>query len=295
MISIVIGLSVMLGISLANAQQEDWTAVGKIFGRSGSVQQGVYKITFPRSDLNVMVGDFRVDPGLALTSWVGFMKMNGNTMGMKMNGRDMVMGDLVLLDDEVEPVISGIVSNGLEITAIHNHLVGESPSVKYVHFSGTGDATKLAEKVKSIISLTATPITPAAVAVQTSLPDWSAVEAILGKGKTNGDLLQYSFARTEKLTENKMEIPPYFGMATGVNFQRAGNNAAIAGDFVLLADEVNPVVKALTENGISVTALHNHMLYDNPRLFMMHFWAVGDPAGLARGIKAALDKTNSKK
>lgn len=126
-------------------------------------------------------------------------------------------------------------------------------------------------------------------------PDWSKVEAVLGKGSHNGNLLQYGFPRLEKLTDDGMDVPPYMGMATGVNFQMSGNKAAITGDFVLMADEVNPVIKALTENGIGVTAIHNHMLYDNPRLFMMHFWAVDDPAKLAKGIKAALDKTNSKK
>lgn len=213
-----------------------------------------------------------------------------------MDGNTMMMGDLVLLEKEVGPVISKLLSVNLQVTAIHNHLINETPPIKYIHFSGNGDAVKLAEAIKSVLQVTGTPLTaPSSPAQQTS-PDWSVVETVLGSsGKKNGNLLQYSFARDEKLSESGMEMPPFMGMATAINFQMSENRAAITGDFVLLAGEVNPVLKALTENGIAVTALHNHMLYDDPRLFMMHFWAVDDPVKLAKGLKAALDLTNSKK
>jgi len=188
-----------------------------------------------------------------------------------------------------------LVAENLQMTALHNHLVGETPAIKYMHFSGSGDATKLAEEIKSVMALTGTPMTASPVQAQTMSPDWSQVEAILGSsGKHNGNLLQYSFPRVEKLTESGMEMPAYMGMATGINFQMDSGKAAITGDFVLLASEVNPVVKALTENKIAVTAIHNHMLFDDPRLFMIHFWAVDDPEKLAKGLKAALDQTNSK-
>ena len=291
--TIFLALSTVLSIYYTSAQQNDWTAVEKVFGKKGSVQDGVFKITYPRSDLKVVEGDFKVDPGLALTSWIGFMKMN-NSMGMSMDNDVMMMGDLVLLDKEVAPAISKIVSEGLEATALHNHIVGETPAIKYVHFSGKGNAVKLAESIKSVFSVTATPFTTTQAQNQVANPDWSRVEAVLGSGKHNGNLLQYGFPRLEKLTESGMQIPPYMGMATGVNFQKSGDKAGITGDFVLLADEVNPVMRALTEHGITVTAIHNHMLYDNPRLFMMHFWAVDDPEKLAQGIRAALDKLNSK-
>jgi len=276
------------------AQQTDWSDVENVFGKKGSAKDGVFKITFPRSDLKVTIGDFSVDPGLALTSWVGFIKMSNNSMMMDDN--TMVMGDIVMLDKEVAPVITKLVSLNLSITALHNHIVGETPSIKYLHFSGIGSALKLAEEIKSLFSITGTPLIAIQAQNQSDKLDWSKVEAILGtSGKQNGKLLQYAFPRNEKLTESGMEMPPYIGMATGINFQMDGKRVAITGDFVLLADEVNPVVKMLTENGIAVTAIHNHMLYDNPRLFMVHFWAVGDPEKLANGIKAALDTTNSKK
>jgi hypothetical protein len=267
--------------------QLDTTGLNNAFGRKGTVSGQVYRITFPRSDLKVRVGDFPVAPGLALTSWLGFIAMGHETM---------VMGDLVLLDAEVGPVVSKLVAAHLSMTAIHNHLVNEKPNIKYIHISGSGDALQLAAAIKTVLGVTGTPLTaPTAPANSVSSPDWSKVEAILGKsGKHNGQLLQYTFARKEKLLESGMEMPPAIGMATGINFQMDGSNAGITGDFVLLADEVNPVVKALTDNGITVTAIHNHMLYDDPRLFMMHFWAVSDPEKLAIGLKAALDKTNSK-
>jgi len=273
--------------AMCSFAQTDSTALNNIFGKKGSVQGNVYKITYPRSDLKVKVDDFSVAPGLALGSWIGIIKMGNESM---------MMGDLVLLDSEVPKVITKLMQENLEITAIHNHLINETPAIKYIHFHGSGDALQLAEKIKSVLAVTATPLTPPATQTQATNIDWSKVTAVLGTtGKQNGMLLQYSFPRNEKLTESGMEMPPSMGMATAINFQMDGNRAAITGDFVLIPDEVNPVIKALTENGIMPTAIHSHMLHDEPRLFMMHFWAVGEPEKLATGLKAALDKTNSKK
>jgi hypothetical protein len=264
--------------------QSDSTALNDVFGKKGTVQGSVYKVTFPRSDLKVKVGDLTVAPGLALTTWVGLIKMGNHTM---------MMGDLVLLDSEEPKVVAKIVEQELSITAIHNHLINETPNIKYMHFSGDGDAIQLAQKIKSVIGVTATPLTSPKPAQLTTSPDWSKVEAILGTtGKHSVMLLQYSFPRKEKLTESGMEMPPAMGMATGVNFQMDGNKAAITGDFVLLADEINPVIKILTANGITPTALHNHMIHDEPRLFMMHFWAVDDPAKLANALQQVITSTN---
>src|SRR6185312_13733611 len=264
--------------------QIDSTALNNVFGKKGTVTGNVYKISYSRSDLKVKVNDFAVAPGLALGTWVGIIQMDNHAM---------MMGDLVLLDSEVPKVIKKLVEENLEVTAIHNHLINETPAIKYVHYQGEGDAVTLAKEIKAVLEVTATPLTTQAKSPTQKL-DWSKVTAILGAGKENGNLLQYSFPRNEKLTENGMEMPPSMGMATSINFQMNGNKAAITGDFVLLADEVNPVVKALTENGITPTAIHSHMLKDEPRLFMMHYWAVDNPEKLAKGLKAALDKTNSK-
>ena len=277
---------VLLSFGFFSSAQVDSTGLNNVFGKKGTVQGMVYRITYPRSDLKVKINEFSVAPGLALTSWIGILFMGNESM---------MMGDLVLLDAEEAAVVSKLVSSGLSITAIHNHLTNEKPAIKYIHFSGSGDPLKLAASIKSVLGITGTPLAAPAAQQPMASPDWSKVEAILGKtGKHNGQILSYTFPRKEKLMESGMEMPPSIGMATGINFQMDGNKAGITGDFVLLANEVNPVVKALTENGIVVTAIHNHMLFDNPRLFMMHFWAVDDPEKLATGLKAALDKTNSK-
>lgn len=279
-------LSCSLLIISYSFSQIDSTALNNVFGKKGTVTGSVYKITYPRSDLKVKVGDFPVAPGLALGTWVGIINMGNHSM---------MMGDLVLLDSEVPKVISKLMEEGLEITAIHNHLINETPAVKYIHYHGEGNAVDLAQKIKAVLQVTGTPLAPPAPQTQTQSIDWSKVTTVLGTtGKQNGMLLQYAFPRNEKTMESGMEMPPSMGMATAINFQMDGNRAAITGDFVMLADEVNAVIKALTDNGIMPTALHSHMLHDEPRLFMMHFWAVGDPEQLAKGLKAALDKTNSK-
>jgi hypothetical protein len=219
------------------------------------------------------------------------MNKNMGTGKIMQNDQATMMGDLVLLDTEVPSALKKLVEAGLTITAIHNHLINETPNVKYVHFAGSGDKVKLAEAIKSVVEVTATPLTAPQSAPQVTV-DWSGVEEILGPGKYSGMLLQYSFPRKEKLTESGMTMPSSMGMGTGINFQKNGDSAAITGDFVLLADEVNPVIKILIDNGITPTALHNHMLHDQPRLYMMHFWAVGNPENLAKGLSEALAATN---
>lgn len=268
-----------------NGQQIDSSALNNVFGKKGTVTGDVYKISYPRSDLKVKVNGFAVAPGLVLGSWIGIIQMGNHAM---------MMGDLVLLDSEVPKVIKKLVEENLQVTAIHNHLINETPAIKYVHYHGQGDPVTLAKEIKAVLEITATPLKGSAK-MPTPKMDWSKITTILGAGKQNGKMLQYSFPRNEKLTESGMEMPPSMGMATSINFQMDGNRAATTGDFVLLADEVNSVVKALVENGITPTAIHTHMLQDDPHLFMMHFWAVGDPGKLATGLKAAIDKTNSKK
>src|SRR5947207_11340761 len=164
-----IAILLALVASHSFAQQNDWSTVENVFGKKGTVQGNVFKITFPRSDLDVKVGDVKVQAGLALTSWVAIMKMGDESM---------MMGDLVLLDKEVSGALDKLIASGLEVTAIHNHLIGETPSIKYIHYYGKGDAVKLAEKIKSVIATTATPLTSPAAPSQTSTPDWSKLQAI---------------------------------------------------------------------------------------------------------------------
>jgi hypothetical protein len=264
-----------------------WGAVDKILGRQGKVLPGdVHKYGWPRSDLQVTVGGVRVEPALALGSWAGFMKTSTE-------GDLMTMGDLVLLPGEVNPVVRALQAGGLDVLAIHNHLAGESPQVIYVHFGGHGDLQQMAKALRGALEATSTPLAaPAAAPASPSAAQTAAFDEIqtrLGrKGSMTGRVLQVSVPRAGKIEEGGMEIPASLGLATGLNFQVVDSRVATTGDFVLIADEVNPVVRALESHGIEVTALHSHMLRETPRLFFMHFWGLNDPARIAEGLKAAL-------
>lgn len=282
-----------LTIAQANGQPSagDWKGVESALGRSGSVQPGdVYKFGMPRKDMQVTVEGVAIKPGLALGSWVAFKKMGTEAM---------VMGDLVLSEDEVEPVMMKLQESGIEETALHNHVLHESPRVMYMHVAGHGDAVKLATAIHEALALTKT---PAGGATSAAKPtdfgfDTAQLDSVLGhKGKDNGGVYQVAVPRAEKIMDGGMEVPPSMGTATAINFQpTGGGKAAVTGDFVLTGKEVNPVIRALRGNGIEVTAIHSHMLTEEPRLFFMHFWANDDAIKLAKGLKAALDATNSTK
>ncbi len=273
----------------------DWKSVEQALGKAGSMQPGdVYKVSLPRSDLQVTAGGVQLKAPLALGSWVAFKKAGNMTM---------VMGDLVLTEDELTAVLTKLQEGGIEQTALHNHVLHESPRVMYMHISAMGDAVKLAKAIHDALALSKTPFATPAPGNQSQEIgiDTKQLDQILGQsGKVNGGVYQYSIARAEEITEGPMEletkgpvVPPSMGVAHAINFQATGGGkAAITGDFVLISTEVNPVIRALRANGIEVTALHSHMLDETPRLFFMHFWANDDALKLARGIRAALDKTN---
>jgi hypothetical protein len=209
------------------------------------------------------------------------------------------MGDLVLTEDELAPVTSRLQQGGIEQTAIHHHLLHETPRIVYTHIHAHGDAIKIAETVRAALALTKTP-PPAPAAAPATTPfgiDTLEIAKILGAtGKTNGGVYQVSVPRAESIRNGSFTIPPSMGLGTAMNFQPTdGGKAAITGDFVMVASEVNAVIRALRDNGIETTSLHNHLLTEEPRLFFMHFWAHDDALKLARGLKAALDKTNSRK
>jgi hypothetical protein len=268
----------------------DWNDVDAAVGRAGQDQpDGTHKYAFPRKDMNVTVNGVQIKAGLALGSWVAFKATS--------QGNAMAMGDLVLAEDEVAPVMAELQSGGIEITALHNHLIGESPRVMYMHIHGIGNAANLSKAIHSAIAKTKTPDAGATTPPPDLDIDTKQIDQILGHtGKNNGGIYQVGVPRAEHITEGGMAIPNSMGVATALNFQpTGGGNAAITGDFVLVSKEVNPVIKALRENGIAVTALHSHMLNEQPRLFFMHFWANDDAVKLAKGLRAALDQTNSAK
>ena len=284
-----LALATAMSVHAQQSANTEWKPVEDALGRKGSLQPGdVYKFSMPRSDLKVTLAGTPIKAGLALGSWLAFKRMGNDAV---------VMGDLVLTESEVEPVMTKLQQEGIEQTAVHNHLLNESPRVMYMHIAGHGDPIKLATALKAALALTGTPsASPVLPAQQQDLGfDTAQIDHALGhQGKNNNGIYQFSIARGEKISDMGMEIPPSMGTATAVNFQpTGGGKAAITGDFVLLGKEVNPVIKALRDNGIMVTAVHSHMLTEQPRLFFMHFWANDDALKLAKGLRAALDQTNS--
>jgi hypothetical protein len=271
------------------AQSLDTAKIDAALGRSGQKTGDVYRVAFPRTDLHVRVDSLDIKPGLALGSWAAFSGDDAHAA---------VMGDLVLLENEVNPVIRKLRSAGFEITAIHNHLMNETPRVLYVHYMGHGDAAHIAESLRTALAESKTPLDkPAPPAPPAEPPSFvKTVEETLGaKGRWSGGVLAFGIPRAEPIVENGMTLTGAQGVAESINFQEAGpDKVATTGDFVLTADEVNPVTSDLAEHGIQVTALHSHLLTEQPRLFFMHFWGVGSASSIAQGNKAGLDKIHVK-
>ena len=270
---------------------DEWQAqVGEALGKIGTTTpSGIYRVGLPRTDLKVTLDGVELKAGFALGSWLAFEKMGD---------QGMVMGDLVLTEAEVNPVMTKLAAGGIEVTALHNHLLRNQPFTMYMHVLGHGDPVKLAAVLHTALAESKTPLSAAPAAPALAPPqidlDTAAIDQMLGaKGANNGGVYQFSIPRAEPIKDNGMDVPPPMGSANAINFQpTGGGKAAITGDFVLIAKEVNPVLRALRDHGIEVTALHNHMLDDQPHLFFMHFWANDDARKLAEGLKAALAQIN---
>ena len=282
-----IGFALALAFAAqAHAAEIDWTKVDAALGKTASVQGQVHRYGIPRSDLQVTLDGVAIKPALALGGWLGFEPMQDGTV---------VMGDLVLTETEVNPVMSKLLGSGIDITGVHNHLMRASPATFYMHIHGHGDPLAMATAIRAALAESKTPFAapavPAAQPAQIDL-DTAALDAAIGvKGKVNGGVYQFSVPRKDPITEGGMPVPPAMGTAIVINFQpTGGGKAAITGDFVVTADEVNPMIRALRENGIEVTAIHSHMLDEQPRLFFAHFWANDDALKLAKGLQAALGK-----
>jgi hypothetical protein len=275
----------------ANAQSIDWQQVDGALGRTAAVTGDIHRYGFPRSDLQVTVDGVTIRPALALGGWAAFKPVTGGAM---------VMGDLVLLDSEIKPVMNKLMDGGIEITAIHNHLLRANPPTFYMHIGGHGDPVKLAAAIRAGLAESKTPLTAPAAGTPPAIDlDTTQLDQIIGaKGSANGGVYQFGVPRRDPVTEHGMQVTPPgpMGLATAINFQpTGGGKAAITGDFVLVGEEVNPVINALRAGGIEVTAIHSHMLTEQPRLIFMHFWANDDALKLARGLRSALDKTASAK
>ena len=288
----IISILAVLSSSAASAQETDWQKVDDAMGRKAAVSSDVHRYGFPRSDLVVALDGVAIKPALALGGWVAFKPMHGQAM---------VMGDLVLLETEISPVMLKLMEGGIEITAVHNHLLRANPATFYLHVGGHGDPVKMAAAIHDALGASKTPLAaPAPASPPPTIDlDTAQLDQIMGvKGQANGGVYQFGVPRRDPVSEGGVQLTPGgpLGLATGINFQpTGGGKAAITGDFVLIGDEVNPVIRALRENGIEVTALHSHMLDEQPRLYFMHFWANDDAVKLAKGLREALDRTASTK
>jgi Domain of Unknown Function (DUF1259) len=275
---------------LAFAADDGWqTEVGQALGKTGSMMPGgVYRVGLPRTDLKVTLDGVALKPGFALGGWLAFEKAGD---------QGMMMGDLVLTEEEVTPVMTKLAAAGIEITALQNHLLRNRPFTMYLHVLGHGDPAKLAAALHTALAESKTPFSAAPARAARSSPidlATAAIDRTMGaKGANNGGVYQFNIPRADPVTDGGMVVPVAMGSANLINFQpTGGGKAAITGDFVLIASEVNPVLKELRNHGIEVTAIHNHMLDDRPHLFFLHFWANDDAVKLAEGLKAALAQVN---
>ena len=271
----------------AAAQSFDWKKVDAALGKTATVSGEVHRYGLPRSDLHVSLDGVQIKPALALGGWVAFAPMHGEAM---------VMGDLVLLETEITPVMTKLLNSGLDITAIHNHVLRASPATFYMHIGGHGEPEKMAAAIREALSTgSKTPFEPPATTASAPALDLDTAkldEIMHAKGTATGGVYQFGIPRREPATEGGMTVSPAMGGANGINFQPTGNGkAAITGDFLVTGNEVNPLIQALRQGDIEVTAIHSHMLDEQPRMFFIHFWANDDALKLARGVRAALDKT----
>ena len=281
-------LVAMLSIpTVVNAAEIDWKKVDAALGKTAAVSGEVHRYGLPRSDLHVALDGVAIKPALALGGWVSFAPVHGEAM---------VMGDLVLLETEITPVMTKLLDGGLDITAIHNHILRASPATFYMHVGGHGDPEKMAAVIRSALSASKTPFDPpsttAGPAPAVDL-DTAKLDQIMGvKGTASGGVYQFGVPRRDPSTENGMQVNTPLGGANAINFQPTGNGkAAITGDFLVTGNEVNPLIRALRAGDIEVTAIHSHMLDEQPRMFFIHFWADDDAEKLARNVRTALDKT----
>jgi Domain of Unknown Function (DUF1259) len=281
----------LVSATAAGAQEIDWKQVDAALGRAGAVSGEIHRYGFPRTDLDVTLDGVSIKPTFALGGWVAFVPAHGGVM---------IMGDLVLLETEINPVMKKLLDSGLSITAIHNHLLRASPATFYMHVGGQGDPVQIATAIRAALAESKTPFNPAPAAAASPAAidlDTAKLDETIGvKGRANGGVYQFVVPRRDSVTEMGMTLPPGpTGVAIAINFQpTGGGRAAITGDFVLTGEEVNPVIRAFRANGIDVTAIHSHMLDEQPRLFFVHFWANDDALKLAKGLREAINKAATK-
>jgi len=278
-----------------NSQQTtdsvDWDAVGQAMGKELEEKgEGIHGVEFPRSDLTVTSEGVALDPGMELATEANFKDTD--------DGKALALGELTLTEEELQPVIDRLQQGGIEETALHKHLQDESPRLWWLHFRSYGDPVQTAQTLRSAIESTNTPLSESSEEESEHLDlDTNQLDQIIGQeGETEGGVYRFRVPRAETITDTAAgtTLPAEMEGGSLLMFQpTGGGKAAINGDFAMTEKEINPVIQALRENGIEVLPLHSHLLYEEPTLYYMHFWANDDAAKLAQGLRAALDATNS--
>lgn len=265
-------------------------SIAGMVGRQGTLQDGQYRITVPQHDLAVTVDGFRISAPMGLGSWITFTPAAGGAV---------IMGDVVLLENEVGPVQQVVVQHGLTLTALHNHFVRMEPRVMYMHVGGAGSQEDLSRGVRAILARVAElrgrdPSSPAGSPVVNTL-DTAEIDRILGhRGEMNAGVYRQTVARPDvSLRAHGVPVTSFMGFNTWAAWQGTPEHAAVAGDFAMLQHEVAPVVAALVTHGIEVVAVHNHMVHEDPRIVFLHYWGTGSARQLANGLRAALDRTGT--
>ena len=294
-ICIFLMIVLVMQIQYVNSQEKkqplDISTIEKVSGLKGKENKGEYKITVPQNDLKVVVDDFKIIPAMGLGSWAAFTPSSNGVM---------VMGDIIVTETDLKPVQQEVIKQGLTITAIHNHFVRNHPNAMYMHIGGSGSTEQMAQKVRAVFDAVKTsrghdPAAAAPDSVVTTI-DAKVLDGIIGsKGEWSKGVYKYTIGRPDvPLKEHDVAVSTFLGFNTWAAWQGTPDHAAVAGDFTMLEDEVAPVIKALVENGIEVVAVHNHMVHEQPRIFFLHYWGVGNAEQLGKGLKAALNETGKK-
>jgi len=286
----VAALLLYTSIVFAQTNALDTTAIERIIGIKGQSNNGEYKVTVPQNDLSVEVDSFKIIPAMGLGTWIAFTPANRGTM---------IMGDIVLTESDLKAVQQEVIKQGLTISAIHNHFIRNHPNILYMHIGGSGATVEVAQKARAVLDKISalrggdpSKGTASSEAVPNSLDTKKLDEIIGAKATMSKGVYKYTIGRPDvSLTEHGTKVTTFMGFNTWAAFQGAPDHAAVAGDFTMTENEVTPVIKALIEHGIEVVAVHNHMVHEQPRIFFLHYWGVGNAEELAKGLKAALDQT----
>jgi hypothetical protein len=284
---VLIGLSLICsGLSSAQTLPADYQAVLTYLNRTGDFAAGVLKVNIPRNDVQVSVAGVRTPTPFGFGGWVAMTKGDG--------GREVLMGDLVLLQDEVNPVMTALLDRGLDVTALHNHFFWDQPAMFYMHVHGVGNAMDLARNLKPALDLIGKvgpipPPAPNSAPIEGTL-DTEEIAAIVGhRGDQTGPVYKITIGRDDlSVKEHGATINARMGLNTWAAFYGSNQNAVVAGDVAMLESEVTPVLRALRRNGLDVVAIHHHMTSDRPMIIFLHYWGQGPAESLASGFKAAL-------